>query len=147
MASNVMPWQALAARTGARVMPIAGSGDQPTPTTDDVVAALEASGTDLRLVALPQLHWCDGTLLDLPRIAEVCRRLSERHHRRVLLVLDLTQSLGAVPLDLGAVQPDAAAASVHKWLCGPYGHSLLYISPHWQGEWTGLEEHERNRLG
>ena len=46
-----------------------------------------------------------------------------------MLVLDVTQSAGAVDLDLGRLDPDFAVASGYKWLCGPGGAAVAYVSP------------------
>ena len=50
-------------------------------------------------------------------------------------MLDLTQSLGALPFSVRDVQPDFAVAASYKWLLGPYSVGLLYVAPKWQ---TGL---------
>jgi hypothetical protein len=50
---------------------------------------------------------------------------------RTALVVDATQSLGAVPFDLRSSPVDFLAASVHKWLFGAYGLSCLYVAREW----------------
>lgn len=66
---------------------------------------------------------------------------------RPLFVIDGTQSIGADPLDVAALKPDVVTCSVQKWLCSPYGASLVYVAPWLHGQWVGLEHHERNRAG
>jgi selenocysteine lyase/cysteine desulfurase len=46
------------------------------------------------------------------------------------LVVDATQSLGAYPLDVAAVQPDFLVAATYKWLLGPSGLAFLHAAPH-----------------
>ena len=80
------------------------------------------------------MQWTSGGRLDLVRIGEACRKLG------AALVLDLTQSLGALPFSVGGlknnlqngVQPDFAVAASYKWLLGPYSVGLLYVAPKWQ---------------
>ena len=49
-------------------------------------------------------------------------------------MLDTTQSTGALPLDLAAVDPDYLVATSYKWLLGPYSLGFLYVAPrHQQG--------------
>ncbi len=48
--------------------------------------------------------------------------------RGVLCVVDGAQALGHVPVDVRALGCDAYAACGHKWLLGPKGTGLLYIS-------------------
>ena len=50
----------------------------------------------------------------------------------IALVLDLTQSLGALPFSVQEVQPDFAVAASYKWLLGPYSVGVLYVAPKWQ---------------
>jgi selenocysteine lyase/cysteine desulfurase len=49
----------------------------------------------------------------------------------VLLVVDAIQSLGVVPLDPSAANVGALAVDGRKWLLGPAGCGLLYVSPQW----------------
>jgi len=95
---------------------------------------------DVGLVALPHCHWIDGTVFDLAAVRAACDRVG------ALLVVDATQSLGAMPFDLAAIRPDALAVAGHKWLLGPYGVGFLYVSDKLrQGE--PLEENWLNRAG
>jgi len=49
-------------------------------------------------------------------------------------VLDLSQSLGALPFDVGEIDPDFLVCPTYKWLLGPYGYAFLYVAPrHQQG--------------
>jgi selenocysteine lyase/cysteine desulfurase len=79
------------------------------------------------------VQWTSGGRLDLVRIGQVCREIG------AALALDLTQSLGALPLSAREVQPDFAVAANYKWLMGPYTTGLLYVAPKWHGG-TPLEE-------
>ena len=47
-------------------------------------------------------------------------------------MIDATQSLGALPLDLAAIRPDFLACAGYKWLLGPYSLGYLYVAPRWQ---------------
>ncbi len=85
------------------------------PDDDDWTAAVLESFTDqVAIAALPHVHWTSGGRLDLVTIGQACRNLG------AALVLDLTQSLGALPFNVNEVQPDFAAAANYKWLLGPY---------------------------
>ncbi|HEX8625731.1 MAG TPA: aminotransferase class V-fold PLP-dependent enzyme, partial [Allosphingosinicella sp.] len=73
-------------------------------------------------------HWVCGTMIDVESIGRRCRSVG------AALVLDTTQSTGALPLDLGAVDPDYLIATSYKWLMGPYSLGFLYVAPrHQQG--------------
>ncbi len=122
--SNVYPWRALAARSGAHIDTV------PRPADDDWTGAVLATiGPDVAVAALPQNHWTDGGLLDLERIGAALREVG------AALVVDATQSLGALPLDVRRVRPDFLAAAAYKWLLGPYSTGFLYVDPkHHDGE-------------
>ena len=119
--SNYYAWQRKAEETGASLKVVAW------PENDDWTAAVLNSLTaDVAIAALPHVHWTSGGRLDLVRIGEACRKLG------AALVLDLTQSLGALPFSVRDVQPDFAVAASYKWLLGPYSVGLLYVAPKWQ---------------
>jgi selenocysteine lyase/cysteine desulfurase len=120
--SNYYPWQRRAEGTGAALKVV------PWPEDDDWTAAVLISLTaDVAIAALPHVQWTSGGRLDLARIGEACRKLG------TALVLDLTQSLGALPFSVRDVQPDFAVAASYKWLLGPYSVGFLYVAPKWHG--------------
>lgn len=126
--SNIFPWQRIAAERGAAIRTAGRPADGDW--TRAVLAALDPS---VRIAALSACHWTDGATFDLVAIGAACRA------NGTVLVLDVTQSLGAAPLDLAAVRPDFMVAAGYKWLLCPYGFSLLYVDPRWHGE-RPLEE-------
>ena len=93
--SNVYTWRALAARRSAEVVTVERGGDG-----DWTRALLARLDERVAIVAVPHCHWIDGGLLDLAAIGARCRDVGSA------LVVDATQSLGALPLDLAAVRPD-----------------------------------------
>ena len=133
--SNVYPWRELAKRTGARLVTV------PRPDDHDwtsVVVDLLDEGT--AVVAVPNCHWTDGSLLDLGRVGESARRVG------AALVVDGIQSLGAHPFDVREVRPDFLVASAYKWLLGPYGIGFVYAEKRWR-EGTPIEHNWINRRG
>lgn len=119
--SNVYPWRAAAEARGAGIRTVARPSDE-----DWTRAVLERLDDSVVVAALPHCHWTDGSRLDLVRIGAALRA------RGAALVLDVTQSLGAMPLDVREIQPDYVACAGYKWLLGPYGLGLLYTAPHRQ---------------
>src|SRR5215471_10288852 len=120
--SNVYPWMDLAERTGATFVSV------PRPADDDWTAALLARiDASTGLVAVPHCHWTDGGLIDLEAVGAACRRVG------AALCIDATQSVGALPLDVGRIDPDFVAVASYKWLLGPYSLGFLYVAPRRQG--------------
>lgn len=82
---------------------------------------LEAIDDSTILVALGNIHWADGTLFALDEIGNRAREVGAR------LVIDGTQSVGALPLDVQKLRPDALICAGYKWLMGPYSMALGYF--------------------
>ncbi|HSZ62672.1 MAG TPA: aminotransferase class V-fold PLP-dependent enzyme [Terriglobales bacterium] len=121
--SHYYAWQRRAEETGAQLKVVPWPRDDEQDWTATVLYALTE---DVAIVALPNVQWTSGGRLDLVRIGEVCRKLG------AALVLDLTQSLGALPFSVRDVRPDFAVAASYKWLLGPYSVGFFYVAPHRQ---------------
>lgn len=134
--SNVYVWRDLAEQYGARLVTV-----KRQPGQGWTEALIRAIGPATSIVACPQVHWLDGGQLDLAHISNTARR------QGAALVLDLTQSLGALPFDMASIQPDFAVAAGYKWLLGPYSTGLLYVAPHHHDEGEPLEQNWITRQG
>lgn len=116
--SAVYPWRTAAARTGAELVTV------PRPGDGDWTKAIEAEAAGgATVICVPQCHWTDGSLIDLKAVSRLCRRIE------AALVIDATQSLGVMPLDVAEVEADFIAAAGYKWLMGPYSFGYLYVAP------------------
>lgn len=118
--SNVYAWREVAARTGANLVTVKDPGGNAPPSD----AFLEAIGPNTGLVTCAQVRWTDGAKLDLNAIGARCREVG------AALVLDLTQSCGAMVFDVNMVQPDFMVAAGYKWMLGPYATGFMYAAPH-----------------
>ena len=110
--ANQYPWRRLEAK-GVRVEWLRAS--DPLDRIDEAVR-------DAKLVALSFVQYLTGLRSNLNAIGEICRR------RGAIFLVDAIQGLGAFPLDVRAAHIDALAADGHKWLLGPEGCAILYIS-------------------
>jgi selenocysteine lyase/cysteine desulfurase len=123
---NVYGWTRAAAEAGATVRFVDPSPDSRTPGTRGRSwneRILEAIGPRTRVVSLGHVHWTDGTLFRLEEIGARARQVG------ALLVIDGTQSVGALPFDLAAIRPDAVLCAGYKWLLGPYSTALAWMGP------------------
>ena len=120
--NNVLPWIEKCEREGAELVFVArAEGDNLTS------GVLEAIDERTAITALPHCFWTDGTLIDLVAVGARCREVG------AALVVDATQSVGALPLDVAEIRPDFLVVSGYKWLLCPYTIGFLYVAPHRQG--------------
>ncbi|MEY4268841.1 MAG: hypothetical protein RLZZ58_57 [Pseudomonadota bacterium] len=133
--SNFYVWQDMAAAAGGDIRVA-----RRDPDDDWTAATLDAITADTAIVAVPHCHWADGRRVDLVAVGTACRTVG------AALVIDATQSLGAMPLDLDAVRPDFMVAACYKWLLSPYGTAIFYVDPrHHAG--AAIEQSWLNRAG
>ena len=133
--SNVYSWHALAAECDGTILTL------QRPQDDNwTQSILEALDDRVAIAALPHVHWTDGAMLDLVRVGARCREVG------AALAIDGTQSVGVLPFDVSAIQPDFLTVATYKWLLGPYSAGFTYVAPKWQ-EGTPLEHNWINREG
>lgn len=120
--SAVYACRDFARRTGAEILTVARPEDG-----DWTQALLEAVDDRTALVCISQTHWVCGGLVDLARLGAHCRDAG------AALVIDATQSAGALPIDVGAIDPDFLVTACYKWLMGPYALGFMYVAPRHQG--------------
>ncbi len=131
--SNVYPWRRLAKERDLVLRTVdapESDGSRAAAWNDALLEAIDASTS---VVALPHYHWMDGTRFDLERVGERARSFG------AALIIDGTQSVGAVPFDMSSVRPDALVCAGYKWLLGPYSLGLAWYG-HRFDQGTPLEE-------
>ncbi len=133
--SNVYAWRLLADHAGATVHTIA----RP-PDADWTAAVLASIDRDVAVVAIPAVHWTDGSAVDLGEVAAAVRSID------AALIVDGSQAVGAMPIDVTDLQPDFLVGTTYKWLLGPYSLGFLYAAPH-RRQGTPLEHNWIARAG
>jgi cysteine desulfurase / selenocysteine lyase len=86
-------------------------------TADDFIAALTRK---TRLVSVSLVRFDNGSLIDSAKLASAC------HAQGALLLLDVSQSCGAVPMDVNAMGADFLVCAGYKWLLGPFGTGFFW---------------------
>ena len=87
------------------------------------LAAIEAlMDNRTRAVAISHVEWADGFRNDLQALGAICRS------RDIELFVDVTQSLGAQPLDLTNWGVSGVAAHGYKWLLSSFGTGVVILS-------------------
>jgi selenocysteine lyase/cysteine desulfurase len=133
--SDWYTWQRFARRTGAEVVAVEREDGQGW--AEAVLAALDERTA---VVAVLATHWTDGGVVDLTVIGARAREVG------AALVVDASQALGAVPLDLAGARPDYLVTVGYKWLLGPFALGYLYVDErHRDG--VPLEENWISRAG
>ncbi len=125
--SNVYVWRELAAKNGAEIITISAPDTKENRGEIWNERLLEAINAKTKLVAMSHVHWADGTWYDLEAVRQ------RTHEVDALLVIDGTQSVGALPFDVQKIQPDALVCAAYKWLLGPYSLGLAYYGPAFDG--------------
>jgi selenocysteine lyase/cysteine desulfurase len=119
--ANVYPWMDAARRTGAEVIFVPETSDANGRRVVEVDAILrEVDEPRTRVVALSHVEFATGQRLDIARIGAFCRERSK------IFCVDAIQSLGALPVDVQAMNIDYLAAGAQKWLLGAEGSAIFY---------------------
>jgi len=117
--SNVLTWVRLAREKRMKIKTV------PTPENGNwTQAIINQIDENTKVLALSSCHWTNGAFIDLAKIRKNCPDK--------ILIIDVTQTLGAMPFDFDKIKPDFLVAAAYKWLLGPYGFGLLYVSEKWR---------------
>jgi selenocysteine lyase/cysteine desulfurase len=119
--STVYPWLRVAHTTGCEVRLLGTTDYYADP--EELVGLIN---DDTTVVAISHVEFGSGQRYDLQSLAEVA------HSHGALLVVDATQSVGAIPIDVSRDGVDILVAAGYKWLCGPFGAAVMYVAPHLQ---------------
>lgn len=128
--SNIVPWQMLAERTGAKLRYVPITGDEGLLDLDKLESLLTP---EVKLFAMVHISNALGTINP---VAELCARARKLG---ITTLVDGAQSAGHMPVDVQAIGCDFYTFSGHK-ICGPTGIGILYgrkevleATPPWQG--------------
>jgi selenocysteine lyase/cysteine desulfurase len=108
-------WKPMEAREGIKVKTVVPEGR--FIQADDLIAAMTPRS---RVISASHVRFDDGSMLDVPSLAAGCKR------NGTLLVLDVSQSCGAIPMDVRSLGPDFIVCAGYKYLLGPWGTGFLW---------------------
>ena len=108
-------WKPMEAREGIKVRIAVPQGQ--FIQSDDLVAAMTPS---TRVVSVSHVRFDDGSMLDVSSLAAACKR------NGTLLVLDVSQSCGAIPMNVRSLGADFIVCAGYKYLLSPWGTGFLW---------------------
>ena len=133
--SNVYPWMDLCERNGANLVQVS----RPRSSANWSEAIIDSINANTAVVSMGHVHWADGHVFDLEAVSAKVRSVGS------LLVIDGTQSIGAMHFPLETIRPDALICAGYKWLMGPYMIGVAYYGPYFDDK-APIEHNWINRL-
>ncbi len=122
----VLEWMERAEAGGFTIESVARPEDGDW--TVAVLAAIARKGAaPLAVASISSVHWSDGGLADLDRIAPAVRAAG------AALLVDATHAVGVLDQDVRRIDPDILVFPTYKWVLGPYGRAFLYVAKRHQG--------------
>jgi len=128
--SNLVPWQLLTERTGAKLIYLPVTGDEGLLDLSQLDSLLTK---EVKLFGMVHISNSMGTVNPVAELCERARKLG------IVTLVDAAQSAGHCPMDVQEIGCDFLAFSGHK-ICGPTGIGVLYgrqelleTMPPWQG--------------
>ena len=107
-------------RQGAEIVSVPPAPDGLTVDTQDILHAIDEQ---TQLVSISHVAFRSSALQDLKAITD------KAHSVGALIIADLYQSAGIVPVDVTALNLDFATGGSVKWLLGGPGAGYLYVRP------------------
>ncbi len=114
--SNLVPWQMIAQKTGAKIAYIPVTGDEGILDLSKLDSLL---AKNVKLLSMVHISNSMGTVNP---VADICARAKKLG---IVTLVDGAQSAGHLPVDVQAIGCDFFAFSGHK-ICGPTGIGVLY---------------------
>ncbi len=138
--SNYYPWEKIAKEKGAEIITVKSPTSNKNRGKIWNERILSSINAKTKVVAIAHVHWADGTKFDLKAIRQRTKEVG------AYLIIDGSQSVGALPFDVQEIQPDALICVGYKWLMGPYSMALAYYGEAFDNG-QPIEESWLNRMG
>jgi cysteine desulfurase/selenocysteine lyase len=111
-------WKPMEAREGVKVQITHPQGQFIQAA--DLIAAMTPR---TRVISVSHVRFDDGSILDASLLAAACKE------HGILLVLDVSQSCGAIPMDVRGLGADFVVCAGYKYLLSPFGTGFLWVKP------------------
>mgnify|MGYP005990661051 CR=1 FL=1 len=137
--SNYYAWEKLAQESKAIIKTVKQPKTKENCGEQWNQDILDSINEKTAFIALGNIHWANGTLFDLKAI----RKKTNEHN--ALLIIDGSQSIGALEFSIKEINPDALICAGYKWLFGPYGSGFAYFGSYFDNG-NPIEENWSNRM-
>lgn len=117
--SNYYSWRRQSLASGAEFRVV--NKEKGQSWAEALLEAIKHHGSNIELATLEGHHWASAEFIDLEIVIPALREIGAR------VVLDLTQSIGAYPIDISELAPDFMVTATYKWQFCPYGVAFLYV--------------------
>lgn len=84
----------------------------------------------IEVLAISHVQWMSGYKVDLAVLGNFCKK------HNIWFVVDATQSVGAIPIDVVAMNIDVLIASNYKWMNAGFGTAIMYVCDEFLDEYT-----------
>lgn len=112
------PWMALQNEIGIKVKVVDILGKE-----EKILKLIKSAISNrTKVISISHITCTTGTVLPVKKIIEFCKK------NQIQSVIDGTQALGQISLNLKSLQPNFFIASCHKWFFGPKGTGILYMN-------------------
>jgi cysteine desulfurase/selenocysteine lyase len=112
------PWMTLQNEIGIKVKVV-----DILEKEENTLKLIKSSISDrTKVISISHITCTTGSVLPVKRIIELCKK------NQIQSVIDGTQALGQISLNIKSLQPNFFIASCHKWLFGPKGTGILYMN-------------------
>lgn len=126
--SNYYIWARKAEEKGGKISIAKTTADQNI--NDRILQLIHAK---TKVITIPVVHWADGTIIDIHQITSKAQQYGS------YVIVDGTQSIGALDFNINETPVDALIVASYKWLLGPYSYGAAYYGPRFS-EGTPIEE-------
>ncbi len=136
--SNIYSWKRIADKYSTNIITVSAPETTSNRGKFWNENILNAINENTIVISIPNVHWADGTIFNLKAIREKATT------NNALLIIDGTQSIGALPFSVEEIKPDAVICAGYKWLMGPYALGLAYYGEYFNNG-IPIEENWINR--
>ncbi len=134
--SNVLPWVKVANANGVDVKVV--KSDNGLVPMESIEKAVDRN---TRVLPISLVEFSSGQRFNIKHLSEICEKSG------TLLFFDAIQALGAIKVDVKKADIAGISAGGYKWLCGPRGSAVLYVSSKHCDELSPISAHWRTIQG